>query len=125
VALRILSISGLLPICELAASNSSFQLLTNFNYPHKTAEKLKKQGPSDRRCTETEKLDSSATSFAFQGFKRDWCDGRDNKYGSLAKEQSASLILLSSHSYFGGDADSPVIRKSCSSIADQLSALLS
>jgi hypothetical protein len=39
VALRILSISGLLPICELAASNSSFQLLTNFNYPHKTAEK--------------------------------------------------------------------------------------
>ena len=39
MALRILSISGLLPICELAASNSSFQLLTNFNYPHKTAEK--------------------------------------------------------------------------------------
>jgi hypothetical protein len=29
---------------------------------------LEKQGPSDHRCTEAEKLDSSAMSFAFQGF---------------------------------------------------------
>jgi hypothetical protein len=30
----------LLPTCELAASNSSFPLLTKAKYPHKTAEKL-------------------------------------------------------------------------------------
>jgi hypothetical protein len=35
---RILSISELLPVCELGASNASFQLLSNCNYPHKTAE---------------------------------------------------------------------------------------
>ena len=29
---------------------------------------LEKQGPADYRSTETEKLDSSAMSFAFQGF---------------------------------------------------------
>jgi hypothetical protein len=29
---------------------------------------LEKQGPANYRCTETEKLDSSAMSFAFQGF---------------------------------------------------------
>lgn len=41
MALRILSISGLLSTCELAASDSNYQLLTNSNYPHKTAEKPK------------------------------------------------------------------------------------
>jgi len=41
VGLRILSISGPLPTCALLASNLTFQLSTNSNYPHKTAEKPK------------------------------------------------------------------------------------
>jgi hypothetical protein len=40
-----LSISGPLPTCALLASNSTFQLSTNFNYPHKTAEKLQDSTP--------------------------------------------------------------------------------
>jgi len=34
---------------------------------------------------------------------RDWCGGRDNKYGNLVKERTVSLLLLSTSSYFGGD----------------------
>jgi hypothetical protein len=34
-----------------------------------------------------------------------WCGRADNKYGNLGKEGICSLLLLSTTSYFGGEAD--------------------
>jgi len=41
---------------------------SNFTFFGPAYRILEKQGLSDRRCLKSEKLDSSATSFAFQGF---------------------------------------------------------